>query len=419
MNSLLNYQINLNNHLFSKNKKHIFLLIKKSPGEIDWILPILFHLKEDFNIFTIFKNDQTLELLKKNRILYNLWVKSSFAFTVQPKYRNISWRLLRIFFLKLKFESFVSKLDKIIQRKYYKIDEILNNLKKKLNINLSHSIKISACFLEYTYKTPWVDNLKEYEKDLKIFYYPHTSQISASNKSFKITSGKKSSNKFLFLNSKFDIGKWSNLLPDANINVCGNPKYDKLWIKKILHKEKRKKSKFVIFFSYKGLEKNFVKKKYISQVRSFMNVCLNIKNSYVQIKIHPFTSKEFLTKILKDYPKTKWGFSDDHLLNLINNCDLYICLFQSGSALEGLALNKVPLELWNIYKKQRGYSRYKKMKLSFFINNKNELQNKIEAFFYGKKEIKREMNLILNNYNRLFKNNNLMQTVKFINKRLN
>ena len=131
-------------------------------------------------------------------------------------------------------------------------------------------------------------------------------------------------------------------------------------------------SKFVIFFSYKGLEKNFVKKKYISQVRSFMNVCLNIKNSYVQIKIHPFTSKEFLTKILKDYPKTKWGFSDDHLLDRINNCDLFVSHYFSGSILEGLALNKAPLELWNI-EHNRGNSHYKKMKLSLFINNKNEL----------------------------------------------
>ena len=419
MYSLLNYKITFNNCLFLKKKKYIFLLIKKSPGEIDWILPILFYLKKDFNIFTIFKNDQTLELLKKNRIIYNLWVKSSFAFTVQPKYKNISWRLLKKIFFKLKFESFASKLDKIIQRKYFKIDEIINNLKKKLNAKLSYSVKISACFLEYTYKTPWVDNLQNYEKDLKIFYYPHTSKISWSNKSLKIKRSIKSLNKFLFLNSKFDIKKWSNLFPDTNINACGNLKYDKLWIKKILYKKERRKSKFIIFLSYNGLEKYHDKNNYISQVRSLMNVCLNIKNSYIRIKIHPLTSKKFLAKILKDYPKEKWEFSDDHLLNLINNCDFFICAFQSASVLEGLALNKVPLELWNIDKKYRGYSDYKKMNLSLFIKNKNELQNKIENFFYDKIKIKKEMNLIFNNYNRLIKNNNLIQTVKFINERLN
>lgn len=419
MSNLFNYQINLNNCIFSKNKKYIFLLIKKSPGEIDWILPILFYLKKDFNIFTIFKNNQTLELLKKNKVIYNLWVKSSFAFTIQPKYRNISWRLLKKFFFKIKFESFASKLDKIIKKKYFKIDDILNNLKKKINVTSNYNLKISGCFLEYTYKTPWVDNLQKYEKDLKIFYYPHTSNISWSNKYSKITSSKKSLNKFLFLNSKFDINKWSNLLPDANINVSGNPKYDKLWIKKILCKKKRKKNKYVIFLSYNGLEKYHDKKNYISQVKSLMKVCLNIKNSFIRIKIHPFTSKKFLTKILNDYSKDKWEFSDDHLLNLINNCDLFICAFQSASVLEGLALNKAPLELWSVDKKYKRYSRYKKANLSLFIKNKNELQNKFDKIFYDKKKIKKEINLIFNNYNKLINNNKLVKTVKFINKKLN
>ena len=65
--SLINYNINLNENKFSKYKKNIVLLIKKSPGEIDWIMPILFFLQKDYNIFTIFKNVQAINLLKENK----------------------------------------------------------------------------------------------------------------------------------------------------------------------------------------------------------------------------------------------------------------------------------------------------------------------------------------------------------------
>ena len=49
------FKIYLNNILFDKNKKNIILIIKKSVGEIDWILPVLDSLKQEFNIFTIFQ----------------------------------------------------------------------------------------------------------------------------------------------------------------------------------------------------------------------------------------------------------------------------------------------------------------------------------------------------------------------------
>ena len=125
------------------------------------------------------------------------------------------------------------------------------------------------------------------------------------------------------------------------------------------------------------------------------------------------------SKILKEYPNTQWGFYDDHLFKLINNCNLFVSYYFSGSMLEGLALNKVPLELWNI-ENNRGFSPYKKLKLSVFINNKNELEKKIRGYFNNKKEILKEKNMVLNNYKKLInKKNSIKSTVNFIKSKLN
>ena len=417
--SLINYNINLNENKFSKYKKNIVLLIKKSPGEIDWIVPILFFLQKDYNIFTIFKNVQAINLLKENKTLYSLWNKCSYAYTVHPKYRNIFLRILKKIFSKLKFTHLESKIHNLIQKKFYDTNEILINIKKKLHIKNRTKLNFSGCFLEYTYKSPWIDNYKNNFKNLKIFYYPHTSQLSSSKKLYKKYYKKKPSNKFLLLNSEFDVYKWSKILPDSNIFICGYPKYDKVWIRNILKEKKKKKNQKIIFFSYKGLQKNNDKEKYFEQVRSFMNICSKIKNVYVKIKIHPFTDKNILSKILKEYPNTQWGFYDDHLFKLINNCNLFVSYYFSGSMLEGLALNKVPLELWNI-ENNRGFSPYKKLKLSVFINNKNELEKKIRGYFNNKKEILKEKNMVLNNYKKLInKKNSIKSTVNFIKSKLN
>ena len=91
--------ITKNNVKYDNSKKNIILIIKKSPGEIDWILPLLFNLEKKFNIFTIFQKKITLDLLKKNEVLYKLWKKTSFAFTIQPPYRELFRRIfLKIFF---------------------------------------------------------------------------------------------------------------------------------------------------------------------------------------------------------------------------------------------------------------------------------------------------------------------------------
>ena len=58
--------ITKNNVKYDNSKKNIILIIKKSPGEIDWILPLLFNLEKKFNIFTIFQKKITLDLLKSN-----------------------------------------------------------------------------------------------------------------------------------------------------------------------------------------------------------------------------------------------------------------------------------------------------------------------------------------------------------------
>ena len=52
---MFNHKVFRGQNKFKLNKKTLILVIKKQPGEIDWILPILNEIKKDVNIIVIFE----------------------------------------------------------------------------------------------------------------------------------------------------------------------------------------------------------------------------------------------------------------------------------------------------------------------------------------------------------------------------
>ena len=78
------------------NKKNISLLIvRKSSGEVDWILPVIERMKKNTNFFTLFLNYEAYLSLKKSTFLYKKWRNISKGFYVQKKTDNIFYRFLR------------------------------------------------------------------------------------------------------------------------------------------------------------------------------------------------------------------------------------------------------------------------------------------------------------------------------------
>ena len=73
--------------MFNPKKQNLFIVIRKSPGEYDFIAYILNELKQKFNIFFIFNSSKSYKLLKNNKFLFNNFEKISFGYMINPKYR--------------------------------------------------------------------------------------------------------------------------------------------------------------------------------------------------------------------------------------------------------------------------------------------------------------------------------------------
>ena len=87
---------------FKKENKIIIVVIRKQPGELYWILPILNNIKNNFNIIVIFEKKIALKLLKENKILYNLFLETVFVY-IQNSLLNhyfLGWPTRYLIFLK-------------------------------------------------------------------------------------------------------------------------------------------------------------------------------------------------------------------------------------------------------------------------------------------------------------------------------
>ena len=55
--------------------KYIILILRRSAGELDFILPLLYKFKSNTEIVTIFNDYDSYKSVLNNRSLYNLWKK--------------------------------------------------------------------------------------------------------------------------------------------------------------------------------------------------------------------------------------------------------------------------------------------------------------------------------------------------------
>ena len=390
--SLFNYQINLNSQSFSKKKKKIIILIRRSPGELDWIMPLLYSIRKNYNIFTIFRSSKIINLIRKEKILFSLWNKTSFGYTVEPKLKAIVFRIGYFLFKKTILGNYFKHK---FQDNFYNISKIEKLI--QINTNTVSSFIPVAIFAEFINFSPWINFFYNQNKSIKIIHFPHTTNLLGEKK-IKIKIKKKIKNKFLLLSNSYDAKSFLNRFSKSNIIEAGYLKYEKSWVKKFLIKKKQK-SKKIIYISYQGfVAKKMHLQKYIQQTKDVMDVCTSISGLQILIKTHPMTDKKELLKILNNYPQKKWKLVNYSQTYLANICDVYLSMWESASILDALSSNKTPIELWSILKKTKGIkeSRFQKLKVTLFVQNKIELKNQITKLlkkkFYKQFKIQQRFN---------------------------
>ena len=348
-------------------KKKIIINIEKSYIELDWIMPVLEKLKDNYEIITLFKNIKEIENLKKNKFLFHTLEKiSSKYFTY-----NLFDKVLIFFF------GIIDKLN--LKFKFF------NFIFHPKNIFFSKGIgyeQIKYFFTDFNSYSP-ILRLIGTNKQVgpKIIRYPNSVYIfSKPKKDAKISYALIGD--LLLLNYIADLEYWKLRIDEKKIKVVGTPKFEKYWIDKSKKYFNNFKSNKYILLAYssrfnQGYDDILLRK----QLIDIMDTLIEFKDYKIIIKIHPRKNNKEYLNILKNYDKTRWEITEEHISSLLENASLYLHDRNSSTLIEGLALNKRCIEYWDPVKEINS--------IEIFIND--ELNLNIKA--HDKKDLKRYIHM--------------------------
>ena len=317
-------------------KKIIILYNFKGSAELEWLLPILFELKKNFFIFTVFKNKSAFNSLKNNNKNYIAWKKISKGTFIENKKHNFIFKLL--IFL---FKNFINSkylLDKFRQ-KIYNTNTLTKIIKENTNLK---SFKISLFFSEFGYSSGWVDYLKK-EGNIKIVHYPSNPQIYIEKwkRNYSLRGN------ILFLNSYIDKKMFSKIFKKKNIIISGNPKYDPHWVNKFYKKVNTKNKIVIAYISRFDAVDETYKKKLEKQLIDLIEI-LNKLDKEIIFKIHPTKNSIYYKILLNKYAKFKWTESKKNLIELTQNCLCLITHPYSSAGFDAIMNSRTVLQLWPI-----------------------------------------------------------------------
>ena len=332
-----------------KKKKFIVVLVNNSISELDWILPVLNSLKDNYFIFIYFKNSKIFFSLKNNEVLSKLLDKITKFYFVENFYNLFFFKVLRKTFNFMNLNIF--SID-FFEKKIHDLNRLKDLIKKKTKID---NIEIDFIFSDYGINSGWVKIITKYNNlRPKIIHYPHSPQSFYLKK--KIVTKYKLYGDILLVGREKDKSFFSNYINIKKIYSCGIPKYDLSWKKNILKNSKfdfdyNKIKKFnLVTFAYVSKFENFANKsdELSKQLKDVMNVFKEIENTIVIFKVHPRkNSKKFLT-ILKRYDKKKWILSKTHLTKLSSISSSILCHPNSAAGLDAVSQNIPSIQLWPI-----------------------------------------------------------------------
>ena len=378
-------------------KKKILLIVRRTSGEIDWVLPLLHKLYDKYEIITVFENKKIYDDLKRNRQLFFLWSGISKRFYVRNIKDDLIGRCLISTFniLEKIFRiSFIKKKEKVFKDIFFQ-----KILKSKLKIKNFESINF--LFHDWGGFTGWIDAFKNCET--KIIYFPHSSlKYSITPKHLKNLYGD-----IMIVGSKDEKSKWKNLF-NGEIIETGHLKYSPDWLRKF-DKTKNKDKKFKIVLPMKDWIDNYEKKKLENILLDVFDILDKHSNRLIlYIKLSRkdyFANKNFLNSLLEKF-KFQFKYCEDSLLSLAKISNLFLVFNDSSVTFDALSQKTISIELWN---KNPKISTTKKYTLQ--AKSKNDFEKIFSNIFFNntKKYSKQKYQIFNKNFLSKIKYNNILK----------
>lgn len=358
---------------------------------MDWLLPLIHQVKNQFQIYAILENKRELNILKRNNFLFERFKDYFDGYFIENKFKNffsrIKLKILILFLNNTKHEKILNDFNS----KYFSFEELMKNVD---DINLKDLKEINL-FISYDkIFNNWQQEISKIPAT-KTFYYPSSCSLKPINKdkNFKCENIPVEKNKYLLLSNELDSDYWKKYYPQLKQFVIGYPRFSKKWIDSIVSPHQNNTDSIRIYLSYRREIDN---QKWFDKAKEQLDIVKNAlmafnKNFEVYVKIHPYTNQSEIDKKIQSEKNIKFYFSNNHQQEICKGCDFSINFFRSASIMESLSTNTPAIELWNLSNDNIG-SPYKDYEISFYVNNQDEFQSVLDDLIEKNNKIKQDFN---------------------------
>ena len=313
-------------------KKKILLIVRRHVGEIDFILPLLYRLKDNFEIITIFSEYNSYETLFNSKELYSLWKKiCSKYFIINNKkivYKTI-FKMLTIIENKVSIQN---NLKFFLLKKIFEFDFFLKKLELNINdINLIFTPIVNQTSLPYL--------IKCLSKNSKLIKFSESTWIFPNKEENKIVYDNNRSfiddhtDLYLLTNNNFNyyLGNKINRELKKKILYTGFFKYENFWIKKInkLKKNQKTKKKIIVIATRGPNNLALRLSSFMYIIESIIKSVKKMKNIKIIFKIHPNKIQDEIDIIKEITLRNNFKsfiLSTDHPINLAVDAQVCICI---------------------------------------------------------------------------------------------
>jgi len=287
-----------------------FVLFSSSWGEVDWILPVLYKIKE---------KDPTIKLAAFFR-------EGGF---VTHKARNIG-----------------------VARP---LEAVVDTFVKELSEDFDPSL-VRFVLKDYSEDSQFKNNICSRCKDAKIVVYPHGTAIGVDQEinspNMEVWRTHFPSHDLMLLGTEHDVRWWSRRTANHNLKAVGFPRYDDWWVKKLttdselLHSteyEVAQRYNTVMYVTRAPHKEYLPGDVHDYLIRSTAEAVLADRKNFLIVKPHPRQDLSRIKRLLSGH--TRWMFSNFQALQVASLCSLTVSMF-SSCILDSLATGTPVIEFF-------------------------------------------------------------------------
>lgn len=403
----------------NRNVKSILILISRSWGEIDWILPVCSYIKNHYpniKMHVLFNAIESREIIKGNEFLYKVLLENvSGVYQFKDFFPNFFQRLLENIILVINHKNCPRSFKVLFELYFFTFLKII--LCKKIVISFKPDVILKDTSADTYARKRIINYIKK--KGGREIMFPHASELYLNPDVIDKRSDLFADDILCNTESMKKLFYGGNSYYDNNIHVVGVPRYDRWWIFYLIdYWEKNYADRIyndpkltkILLYSYGVHPKVYDFQTAELIFHEIVKYIFSLNESFLIIKPHPRQDIKKLYKNLENYDKNRWLIDQSQAICLSSIADIIISMGRHSVIYDSLVAGKPTIQYFKDINEKTHLDLYGNAGIAPTARCISELDDWIK-----KLNSKKESEIFIRNFNKIYLQSEKDATLRAVN----